>query len=664
MLLPAFAALLLAAGVPVPREQRDDGVEFLDPRPIVVDLAAAPAGQQWRVAIVDGLAGTGHRFTLRVAFRPAGVIKVVKPVVTSAQGDVPSFVIALDTRAEGAGELVVAGGGIVVRRAISTTYRRAERTVPIGAVQFAGVRLAPFADRARIGRIELPGAPGGGSGEVGVLTSASGDTATVVRFGDEFVVRDAGGVGQYEGALDLLPDQPGTEATAVLRLRDAPAWPFLVLLLGLALVQVLDRYQARLRPRRLLDLRVARLRDRARALQRRTGGAVRIYGEPGLLLDQRVAEALGAADESRTEAEWAAWDSDGTEYQKLVGVVDAFGAVVDAHEGLRDEAAADGMIAPADREQARRALDRGPVGEALAGQALHTAGDLTDAAERLAGARAYLREFRRLYRTLDALRSAAGTRAGADRLLAKLFAAPAELAGLAEEVEELYRDWQPDGLPIPVPKDPVPSQFGEPSPIQVPPPAARSRRLVPVLAVAALILCVPIALLSFFTLRGDGIGDTGPVPTATPSPLPTGTTGPREIPDAPVAVPPPTGSDGLRPDAPATGSVVWYTAVLPLLLTGTAAVVAWRVARSWRRRRGTRRLDELDTAAIDRELRTEGLRFAVASGVLVVLSGMSVLYVGNPTFGTAGDYLTVALWGTALGEGVQLARRLWPVPRL
>jgi len=54
----------------------------------------------------------------------------------------------------------------------------------------------------------------------------------------------------------------------------------------------------------------------------------------------------------------------------------------------------------------------------------------------------------------------------------------------------------------------------------------------------------------------------------------------------------------------------------------------------------------------------------MASGVLVVLSGMSVLYVGNPTFGTAGDYLTVALWGTALGEGVQLARRLWPVPRL
>jgi hypothetical protein len=39
---------------------------------------------------------------------------------------------------------------------------------------------------------------------------------------------------------------------------------------------------------------------------------------------------------------------------------------------------------------------------------------------------------------------------------------------------------------------------------------------------------------------------------------------------------------------------------------------------------------------------------------------MSLLYVGNPSFGTPGDCLDVALWGTAVGEGLQLARRLWP----
>jgi hypothetical protein len=91
--------------------------------------------------------------------------------------------------------------------------------------------------------------------------------------------------------------------------------------------------------------------------------------------------------------------------------------------------------------------------------------------------------------------------------------------------------------------------------------------------------------------------------------------------------------------------------------------VGWRVVRAWRRRRAgaPRKLGELDSASIDRELRVEGTRFAIVSGVLVVLSGMSVLYAGNPTFGSAGDYLAVALWGTALGEGLYLARQLWPV---
>jgi hypothetical protein len=65
---------------------------------------------------------------------------------------------------------------------------------------------------------------------------------------------------------------------------------------------------------------------------------------------------------------------------------------------------------------------------------------------------------------------------------------------------------------------------------------------------------------------------------------------------------------------------------------------------------------------LNRRVRRADRRFALAGGTLVVLSGMSVLYFANPTFGTAGDYLAVALWGTAFGEGLTLARRLWPTP--
>jgi hypothetical protein len=115
---------------------------------------------------------------------------------------------------------------------------------------------------------------------------------------------------------------------------------------------------------------------------------------------------------------------------------------------------------------------------------------------------------------------------------------------------------------------------------------------------------------------------------------------------------------------PTAWDVAWYGFVLPVLLAAVLFAVGWWAVRAWRRRRvGTpQRLGELDTAAIDRQLRVEGTRFAIVSGVLVVLSGMSVLYAGNATFGSAGDYLAVALWGTALGEGLYLARQLWPLP--
>jgi hypothetical protein len=70
--------------------------------------------------------------------------------------------------------------------------------------------------------------------------------------------------------------------------------------------------------------------------------------------------------------------------------------------------------------------------------------------------------------------------------------------------------------------------------------------------------------------------------------------------------------------------------------------------------------EDFDSRRLDALMREEDRRFALASGLFVVASGMSLLYFPNPTFGSAGDYLSVALWGTAVGEGVQLARRLLP----
>jgi hypothetical protein len=53
---------------------------------------------------------------------------------------------------------------------------------------------------------------------------------------------------------------------------------------------------------------------------------------------------------------------------------------------------------------------------------------------------------------------------------------------------------------------------------------------------------------------------------------------------------------------------------------------------------------------------------ALAVAVFVSLAGLLVMYLPNPTFGSAFDYLGVALWAIVVGEAVQASRRLLFAP--
>ena len=46
--------------------------------------------------------------------------------------------------------------------------------------------------------------------------------------------------------------------------------------------------------------------------------------------------------------------------------------------------------------------------------------------------------------------------------------------------------------------------------------------------------------------------------------------------------------------------------------------------------------------------------------LIIIGSGLSLLYVGDTTFGSFGDYLSVALWGSTATAGLALLRRLFP----
>jgi hypothetical protein len=47
----------------------------------------------------------------------------------------------------------------------------------------------------------------------------------------------------------------------------------------------------------------------------------------------------------------------------------------------------------------------------------------------------------------------------------------------------------------------------------------------------------------------------------------------------------------------------------------------------------------------------------LAAAILVISSGITVLYFGNDSFGSLGDYLGVLVWGTAVGQGLEALRR-------
>jgi hypothetical protein len=674
----AFMALALAGGVALPARQAG-GLEFVDNRPIVLDLNLSSVGQRWRVSVLDGQPGGGHRLALYVAFQPANVLAVPVNKVSSKQGDVVAFVVELRRRVAGSGELLLSSGGTVVRRPISTTLTGQQTAVYPTSLQFSGIRLMPFSDRLRVSSVVVTRTRADvqtsrGASHVGILTSSRGDQVDVVRRGDEFFVYGAKGAGQYAGSVDLAPGISGGEVDATLRVRDAPVWPLLVLLLGLLAVRALDRYQNRYRKRQLLDLRLARLRERAQAAQRDMHLTFRLSaspGEPGLLLDRQIAAAQAAVGEHATAAELAAWEPDGTAYQRITALVETFEGLSHAFGSLQEERGrTEETFELKDRERGRIAIAASPVGEAMRGRLLESTADLSDATLRLAEARTYLRDLGRLYRRIAGLRAATSPdiRDEAEQLVTKLFTGSANMSAVDSEIDELVRRWKP-GSPPPLTtsaqdtaKAPVRPPAGAPPSTAPAPPRHRSRARA--LAVVAALLLLPFVafLLVDSGQQADnstGVGtQTSPAPPAATSSWPTAASALREAPVSTLAIAPPAYVSYLA--EPTITDLLWYGAALPMLLAVSVAIAGWWALRLWRRRSAQRVLP-FDAASIDRRVRKADRGFTVIGSALVVLGGMSVLYASNPTFGSLGDYLTLGLWAAGFGEGLALIRRFLPL---
>lgn len=380
-----------------------------------------------------------------------------------------------------------------------------------------------------------------------------------------------------------------------------------------------------------------------------------------------------------SDTERSAWEPGGAEYERLTGIVTRFRQLCQSFRGLDDlRGEVIGWTERDDRDRARQALDRSVVGAALRDRPIRSHVDLDDAELPLPEARRYLDDFADIYRTTVEFRRHAdpAAQAQAEHLLAQLFRAPHELDAVEEAAEALEDRWTqrlskaPVGYPLP-PTSPYDGQWAGPPdaptgrpggpPLQAgPPQTGRPLRpgVLAALGATALVAFAIVAMSLIGALDLDpGAGpDVTETPTATTPPvMPTPT-----IPNAPVAA---LGDASVTPvlevTTPTAGQLAWFGLVAPLLVAVAVVAVAWLIVR-WRRARPGTRTEVLTADAIDQEVRREDVRFSLIAGILVVLSGMSLLYVGNPMFGTAGDYLALALWGAAVGEGLQLARRLWP----
>jgi hypothetical protein len=71
-------------------------------------------------------------------------------------------------------------------------------------------------------------------------------------------------------------------------------------------------------------------------------------------------------------------------------------------------------------------------------------------------------------------------------------------------------------------------------------------------------------------------------------------------------------------------------------------------------------ISEKTSKDLQKELRQLDLAFNMITGFIVVVTGLSVLYLGNASFGSLADYVGLLLWGTVVDEGFKLARQLAP----
>lgn len=297
-------------------------VAFLEKDPLTPSL-----GEPQAVEVFNGSRG---RATVRVKVngeaRKAVSVRPAKLLL--GPGQVGTFTVTMNRAV--AGELVAyATDGTLARRTLAPPKPEITPDIaPPSSIEFAGTNRVPtpLSTRTRIDpRVDVPEQTFDGlaadypSTVVGYLSSDQGNVATVTRNGDTVSVSNVDGAGEYTGKVQLSADADPTDAT--LRVRDSWGWALLVLIVGLFIAALSESWLSRLRPKRELATRIARLKERctdlcstasdeARLHRGSVGSLQRIYddggGKPSLLQTDgdRLSEGLNNALSDEERKNW------------------------------------------------------------------------------------------------------------------------------------------------------------------------------------------------------------------------------------------------------------------------------------------------------------------------------------------------------------------------
>ncbi|HKQ02970.1 MAG TPA: hypothetical protein VJ735_21835 [Actinomycetes bacterium] len=642
--LVAVVVLLPFSGSSV--AQGDERLAFLDEAPLEFDLNQAPGATQ-TVEVVNGDTRALDRLELRVSGLPVGVVVVEEPERTALQpGQVATFTIV--RRGEGTGgegRLVAVGSnGAVARRTVVLAVPSPAGD-DLDEVTIRAWRMWPFSGWFDVDTVEVEGSTGvPADGPVGFVSTPA-DVAQVVVEGGAFGATGLGHVGEYTGKADLRPGADGGDLALKVLAKDIWLWPLAVLVFGLGVVGLINEYTRRDRPADVLRIRLARLLRSAadkeaasldqlrRAIPKLNPVVPRIRGQGSdvLLLDTEVAKALDDFSNAVDDSERDRFAAEGIRWKQLEGYLSDYRTLLDRLVDIGRELSKIRIRRVGDRE-----LSKAPVLAPIL-RLLQPPGrlaDTDDLRQRLAEAEAALPRLKLIVKIQDNLLHVwdhkPSLRNRAESQLDNLWSAVGDLAteeadarSLYEEAAKLPATATLPMQPLPTPAAPGGATVGvEPRPeLWRRGPRSGTGRWV----VVAVGLILGVAFLYF--LGANTLGVEGTRPTF--------------------------GWPELHPSA----------AQLNVAGTVVLAVLGFLLARNVRRRvrrREEKRLLGEDEGSLKRALDRRDALFAVLSAFLVILSGMSLVYATDPTFGTPGDYLTILLWGTALTEGLTLARSLLP----